>query len=257
MFIQNDSRFVAGVSFPVMFHLKWPLQALNHFCCAWSIPILDPLDFDCKKSWCLGTGHSVIALECNSLGRTIWLLQGCALWYKEVTVKPKHTFFFLSVVWERKTSILFRISLRPVAPTTLVLVCSFFMFFTQWLCIRVVLEIFSLSPLLLATEMWLAARVGGGGKLGGINNPVCSCALACFFSPDHRNNVIWFSSHCWHSSPRPPLPLHSHSYTCCSTIHHACAFIACVPGSVLNQLYQWAGNKYRFNVNVQDWPYKL
>lgn len=52
--------------------------------------------------------------------------------------------------------------------------------------------------------MWLALPVGGGGQLGGTKKTVCSCALACFLCLDHRNNVIWFSSHYW-QFPLPPL----------------------------------------------------
>lgn len=154
-------------------------------------------------------------------------------------MKAKHTnspcSFPLSLCGMREKNIhpRFRLSLRPAAPTTLLL-CAFFMFFIQWLCIRPVLEIlvFPHTPSNWDVIGWTSGR---GRVTGRDNYPVCSCALACFLCRDHRNNVIWFSSLYWHSHPAPLLP---HSYSC--TIWCTFASIACVPGSaecVFNKLY--------------------
>lgn len=66
-------------------------------------------------------------------------------------IRSKHTnslISLFSLCGMRKTSTLFLLSLRPLAPTLLVLVCAFFMFFIQSLCIRLVLEflVFALIP---------------------------------------------------------------------------------------------------------------
>ncbi len=73
-------------------------------------------------------------------------------------MKPKHTNSLISLfsLWYEGKNIhpLFLLSLRPVAPTTLVLLCAFFMFFIQKAVHKACSRNFSLSPPIhLATEM--------------------------------------------------------------------------------------------------------
>lgn len=107
--------------------------------------------------------------QCDSLEgykeHIVTLRRPCPVVWSCIKTKTHPTlahFPFLSVVWEKNIHPLFLLSLRPVAPTTLVLVCAFFMFFIQRLCIRLVLEMLVFPPY-LATDMWLARPVGGGG----------------------------------------------------------------------------------------------
>lgn len=123
---------------------------------------------------------------------------------------------------------LFLLSLHPVASTALVLVCAFFMFFIQRLCIRLVLEML-LSAHIPSNWAVIGQTSGRGRVTGRDKQPVCTCASACFLSLNHRNNVIWFSSHI--GTPPTPLP-HLHSFDCCCTI---CVYYVPDHQNVLNE----------------------
>lgn len=172
----------------------------------------------------------MIALGCSkAVGNTLLPLKGHVLWYEEVTMKPKNTNSLISLfcLWyEKNIHPLFLLSLHPVAPTTPVLVCAFFMFFIQRLCIRLVLEILVFAHIHLATEMWLARPVGGGGSLGGTNTQSAHAPWLVFFALITGTMLSDF--HLTVGTLALP-PLYPHSCSCCCTIWCGFVFIAYVP----------------------------